>query len=250
MSWKDFVDSQENAADDVIGSVLGTEEPNDGGMSVRDRAIAQMEKANLYRVLLEDNIFSEGSARPEILNEVESEIKAFIESRLLTLLGISPEPTQKAAQLPFNEDQLKALTMLADKVVGSTANAVKSDPVPPTPSVKKVSAETVVMPTPKISPAAPIPSIAKKAEPAKTIAKPVQAPRPTSSLPPAGTSKKPVKKKDSPDSKVAKTGLKPNPKAPKPLPLPSIDQQSMMYDFERAALEAEGTLVNKVEDRQ
>lgn len=118
--------------------------------TVRERAIEQMEQANLYRVLLEGNIFAPGSARAEILNRVESEIKFFIEERLVDLLNID-SGTKKLGLLGLSEKETIALKMLASKVAEKMPDSVvqkkiakeektkTNKPILPRPSLNRVT---------------------------------------------------------------------------------------------------------------
>ena len=114
--------------------------------TIRERAIKQMEHANLYRVLLEGNIFAPNSARPEIQSKVESEIKLFIEERLVELLNIG-QARKPEVKAQFDDKEVSALKILANKLAEKMPSSVqlkpKDEPRLPTPSVNAV---TVVHP--------------------------------------------------------------------------------------------------------
>jgi len=251
MPWDDDLgpledESNSDVAGQVVDDVIHHEERLDAVVSVRDMAIMQMEKANLYRILLEDNIFMPGSARQSILESVEKEIKAFIEDRLVELLGIDPNYQPKyghagvAYKSPFTDDQEKALLMLADKVIVGSKSAVASKEPAPQPTVRKVavsetqSSAAVSRPAP-----APVPSVKKPQVAAPARRSPTQASQPAPSRPQAEEQKTPARKP------VQK--LKPNPRSPKPLPMPSADQQEQMFHLERQILERDGATINNVE---
>lgn len=103
--------------DDFVNQEL--EQQEEKTAAVMNEAVLRIEQANLYQILLNHNLFAKGSARPEIINKVESEMRAFILSRLEILLGIKQEKTQVNAPteviLPFDNDQLEFLKALADK---------------------------------------------------------------------------------------------------------------------------------------
>lgn len=104
---------------------------------VVSEAVKRIQQAKLYETLLSHSLFKPGSADPEIQNRVESEIHAFILNQLEILLGMKHERTQQTQPhfvLPFDEDQIKALTVLADKVL---KRQILPSPTP-TPAINQV----------------------------------------------------------------------------------------------------------------
>jgi len=244
MPWNKDLGLEDESGTDVAGQVVDDViryEEQDAIVSVRDMAIMQMEKANLYRILLEDNIFMPGSARQSILESVEKEIKAFIEDRLVELLGIDPNYQPKyghagvAYKSPFSDDQEKALVMLADKVIVGSKGVSASKEAAPQPTVRKVaipetqSSGLAARPAP-----APVPSVKKAQVAAPARRSPTPAEAPQQQKPQAPASRKPAQK------------LKPNPRAPKPMPMPSADQQEQHFMLERQILERDGAYMNNV----
>lgn len=101
---------------------------------VLSEAIKRIEQAKLYETLLKHRLFGEGSARPEIMAIVETEIKQFILSRLEVLLGIKPsaQAEQVPAKSQFDEAQVEALKALANRLIQKEHNT------PTTPSINQM----------------------------------------------------------------------------------------------------------------
>jgi hypothetical protein len=136
----------ESAADEIIEEIeeVIEEEAADAEntASVLNEAVKRIEQANLYKALLDHDLFAPGSARPEVIAAVRKEFKGFILVRLEILLGIKPEAPkaqQTIVQSPFSPDEVTALAALAKRMID------KKDTNQPTPQV-----QVVQPPTPKI----------------------------------------------------------------------------------------------------
>lgn len=117
-----------------------TIDPGYRSSTIRSEAVKRIQKAKLYETMLSNNLFAAGSAEPEILEEVETELKAIIEEKLEELLGMRTETRgrgQVAAALPFDEDQIEALALIANRALKRTP-ALGSTP---TPVINQVQAE-------------------------------------------------------------------------------------------------------------
>ena len=82
----------------------------------------RIEQANLYKAILNSNLFGKGSARPEIIKIVDKELKEFVMYRLEVLLGIKSEGGVRGAapaqmQSPFSKNEIAALKDLASKLI-------------------------------------------------------------------------------------------------------------------------------------
>lgn len=144
-------DSDYSGADEIVDNLMqpqGTSKYANAVLSVRDQAIMQMEHANLYRALLESSFFEPNSARPEIQDLVESEIKDFIEGKLIELLNIESDRKPKTTSSPFTEEEISALKHLSARV---TAKMPQSQTVQSEvkPQVKKMTTTTAPVPTVK-----------------------------------------------------------------------------------------------------
>ena len=111
--------------------------------SLLNQADSRLEKANLYRMLLKHNLFGDVDCSATIINEVQEELKNIILAKLEVLLGIKAEEqkeeTQFAINLPFNDMQVEALILWADKLTkGKSAGA--------SPAQVIVSKESVIKP--------------------------------------------------------------------------------------------------------
>lgn len=106
-------------------------------------AVRRIQVAKLYEALLSQHFFAVGSTRdPSIQDQVEGEIKEFIHRRLEELLGLrtvqaAAQPVQ--VQLPFDDEQVQALSYLADR-------ALKRVPAATPQPVVNVAAPTVQEP--------------------------------------------------------------------------------------------------------
>lgn len=142
-----------DAADEVLANVLGYErkkssvQPQKAQVSVRDKAIQQMEHANLYRVLLENKIFKPGSARAAIQDRVEIEIKEFIEEKLCELLNIGASKKKTATVLDgFSEKEMLALKILVSKIAQKLPDTTPTVPVVLKPGLNAVEAPKKTQP--------------------------------------------------------------------------------------------------------
>ena len=99
----------------------------------------RLELAYLYRLILNENLFEGDDS--ECKRVVESEIRAFIRSRLEFLMGIKKEPIQnQQVELPFDKEEMAVLKALikAARKKPEIAENVKIENKPQ-PSLKKVS---------------------------------------------------------------------------------------------------------------
>lgn len=107
-------------------------------MKNKPEAFFRIEQANLYRLLLDSDLFDAGDGSQEAVDIVTDEIRAFATNRLECLMGMrSPEDSFifKSAELPWNDEQVNALTALANKVI---AASIPIDNKPSSqPSLKK-----------------------------------------------------------------------------------------------------------------
>ena len=216
-----------SAAEQVLLEELSQRPSAEIQGTVRDKAIKQMEHANLYRVLLENNLFAPGSARPEIQQLVEEEIKTFIESRLVELLNIGSQPVQKNSSIQdiFSENEVSALKVLATRIAGKMPEAAPTAAVEvaPTPKLKQVdlrSAQTV----PALKTAAAKPT--KSTAPSKTpsLSKPI------SSMTPEEAKEELRRRNDAASS--SKQAAPKQPKARSRMPSLAEQEQKILQDMQ------------------
>ena len=104
-------------------------------------AFIRVEQAKLYQLLLSQEIFDSDSVDSDIVNSVTEEIRAFALGRLETLMGLrqgdSSVVVKREINLPWDEEQIKALTLVADKVLSTKTE-------PKTASLPKVKSESTL----------------------------------------------------------------------------------------------------------
>jgi len=180
--WND--EEYKDAADEVISAEL--EEPTETAEEVEAQAnetlnwaIQKIEEANLFKHLVKQPVFSEGSAEPSILASVNEKIRKFAIEQLEELLGGSKKQEKEVVQvkLPFSENEVFALKTLAGKVLEKTSLKEPLAPEERVPSINNMAvykektistAKVQTQPTPKTSipqkpQAKPAPPKAKKA---------------------------------------------------------------------------------------
>jgi hypothetical protein len=85
-------------------------------------AVRRIEHAKLYETLLNNSLFTPGSADPALISEVEGELKQFIMTRLEVLLGMKSEQSVAvSAKSPFDDDEIGALKQLAGHLLKRNA---------------------------------------------------------------------------------------------------------------------------------
>lgn len=110
--------------DEVIQSTQSTPQTRSSFQRSKRQteALRRIQKAKLYEVLITHDLIGEGSADPEIVDEVQGEIQEFFSARLDFLLGLSqdgqpPIVTQAKFELPFSEEQVSALSAIANRLI-------------------------------------------------------------------------------------------------------------------------------------
>lgn len=188
-----------SGVDDLVASVTGTEEEADEfepapvfSEDESDELDRRITLAKYYTEAIKTGIFEDNTPTARIVNR---EVAEFVRSRLRSLLGMdTPVPQQviqvQKVELPFTDDQIKALGLLADSVLK------KQKPDEPKLAVQKA---TPVEPPPievkrKVPPVAPQ-AKAKTPPSTPTIAAPVQ---PAKQAPPKAKTK--LKAKVDPDT--------------------------------------------------
>jgi hypothetical protein len=222
--------STSGAAQEVINEAFSAEPqaPRAHNESVREKAIRQMEQANLYRVLLENDIFQPDSARPEIQDLVESEIKAFIEERLAVLLGIS-SLTPKRKESEFSDVEILALKALAAKVAAKMPDSIKKEEAPPTPAVRTVSVAPVSQAAVRTVAAVKGPARNRPAQ-APTPAAPKSPPQPMEKLDLANMT--PEDAREEIKRRKAAAGATKTMRPKKRTVMPSVEEQMQKYAAE------------------
>jgi hypothetical protein len=167
--------------DDVFQDMEQEQQEEQYQSGVMFEAQARIEQANLYQTLLNHDLFGPGSARQNILEKVQAEVKEFVLIRLEELLGMKSSAKEVAFALPFDEEEVSALKALATKVlkrdVGQSftpevrqVQTVRTVTTPPPHQVTLPANNQIAKPTPRPVTKAPVKPATKavvKSEPKK-----------------------------------------------------------------------------------
>lgn len=161
--------------DDEADEILEEMNQEEAALTQLDEAEAKLEKANCYKVLLQDTMFEDYSPATA---EVEAEIRAFILKRLRVLMGI--EQDGAATSGAFSKEEVSALKHLASRVISKNPQVVAAPPVK----------EEKVLPKLRVR------SVEPEAQPPRARAQRQEAPRrPVANLSQVPEKVKPVRKK-------------------------------------------------------
>lgn len=132
--------------DDIIEESLRSDEMFEEGLDPIQIATARIEQGNLYKLLIEQDIFDGVNASPDVLNKVRSEIAQFATMRLEILLGLKKvERKQKEASgLQLEPEDILLLKALLEKV--------KHKEVPSITTGELRGTEKTATETPKLKP--------------------------------------------------------------------------------------------------
>jgi hypothetical protein len=135
------LDGLDSAAADLLDEISPTKSESDPTLV---EALKRIEEANLFYTLIKTDIFKDSSARPDILNSVNSKIKQFAKSELNKLLNISqPGAQPENSILSIPKDELLALRVLAAKVLKKDPdNILKSQSIK-TPQINTIAATPI-----------------------------------------------------------------------------------------------------------
>jgi hypothetical protein len=97
------------------------------GQDPLEDVFAKIEEANLYKALLNEQLFEESSASAEVVEKVTNEVRQFVFNRLQVLVGQAPSDAF-VQPLPFNDRQISVLKILADRIIN--APPTRSEPIP------------------------------------------------------------------------------------------------------------------------
>jgi hypothetical protein len=112
--------------DDIVEESLRSDEMFEEGLDPIQIATARIEQGNLYKLLIEQDIFDGVNASPDVLNKVRSEIAQFATMRLEILLGLKKvERKQKEASgLQLEPEDILLLKALLEKVKHKEAPSI------------------------------------------------------------------------------------------------------------------------------
>jgi len=112
--------AEEEAEEDAVDTVL-------------NNAIERIEEANVWKLLISQDVITPGSASSRVVKSVNSQLKKFGLNRLEILLGMKNAQVEKPVQVQqqFDPDEARALRILAAKVLGrSIASVITSESSP------------------------------------------------------------------------------------------------------------------------
>lgn len=136
---------------DLAEEVLQQFEEEEKQLKSLSEVEKRLEKANCYKALLQNPLFDSGS---EIAEEVESEIRDFIQKRLRILMGI--EQDLEAGSGIFTKEEVSALKHLAGRITQKAPlpqpqRALSEPKAPPRVNKTKVPSDAVQKPPSVVS---------------------------------------------------------------------------------------------------
>lgn len=139
---EDEITDADEVLDEVEEEIVQSSRATQQISKAFSEAEKRIEQANLYKAILNSNLFGKGSARPEIIKIVDKEFKEFVMYRLEVLLGIKSEGGVRGAQpvqaaLPFNQSEIAALKDIARKLV-SRQGPQAAAPQVATPTIQPI----------------------------------------------------------------------------------------------------------------
>lgn len=129
---------QHQRINDVLKEVVSNTEVSEvqKEMDLMTEARIRFAKAALYEQMITGQLFE---GEDPVTLEVENEFKEFAEKQLMVLLGISSNKVLKAdPKNHFDDEQVEALRMLADKILKRQVNVTQATP-PPQPQVGQLA---------------------------------------------------------------------------------------------------------------
>lgn len=139
------------------------------------KAMLQLEKGKLFKMLLDHNLFEGVDADPEAIKWAEKEVKAYVSERLEVLLGLKRDPKKQEikyqVESPFTEVEIDLLKKFVSKMSNGATQQIKE--VPKTNTIKSM-AQTPQAPKPlksSLSTSAPKKAVS---EGKKKVATPLQ----------------------------------------------------------------------------
>ena len=202
-----------------------------GGASVADafQAISEaqrrIEKAGLYQAILNQNVFGTGSARQDIIEEVNNDLRGWALERLEVMLGMRQSAQAAATATQFTAEEAAYIRELAHRaMIGSIPVLGPEEVMAFRLLLSKITGKAPTMPN------GPTPTLTQVTTPQSTVtqvtaprtvvtpvspqAAPVQPAAPPVAQAPMGQPKPPVARR------------RPTTKGAKPLPMPSLQQEA------------------------
>jgi len=178
----DLYEDEEDFDKELEGMDLGELFEDDGeDESLIDEARVRLEQGRLYEMLIKHDLFDGVDAMPNVVDNVQKEIKNFIKDRLQILVGMKQEKSTEVhivQDSKFNDMEVQALKMIAAKVTkGASVEA---------PTTKKVESQlNTIKKKPKSNKINALGGVATKAKPVRKkvtpspkVKQPIQARKP------------------------------------------------------------------------
>jgi hypothetical protein len=134
--------------------------------AVLSNAIDRIEEANVWKLLIAQEVIEQGSATDRVVHSVNSQLKRFALDRLEILLGM--DKPKKIDKPLFDQDQIRALKILAAKVLGRSVASVIAEESQP--KLATQSMETHAAPKLKTVAAAAGPQLRQQSRPVQRTA--------------------------------------------------------------------------------
>lgn len=143
VEYEEVPESEITDADEILEDIEQDDRNNQETMKALSEAEKRIEQANLYKAILNSNLFGPGSARPEIIRTVDKEFKEFVMYRLEVLLGIKQDgqargSSTQSAKSEFSANQVAALKDLANKLIKRDGPQAAPQPTVVTPVIQPV----------------------------------------------------------------------------------------------------------------
>lgn len=151
------------------------EEEEENTAELMADANLRLEQGRLYQMVLQGNIFADTNADARAIKNVQREIHKFVRERMEVMLGIRQEKVQETVvSSPFNDLEVVALKMLADKVTKGATSAPQVQQAPVLPEKPKKDGITSISgnlrpnPSPLVKKELPKKPVVKQKVPAKS----------------------------------------------------------------------------------
>lgn len=123
---KAVINTLNSREEEDLDDVLEEMDREDAEANQLSEVEVKLEKANCYKVLLQDSMFEDYTSATA---EVEAEIRSFIHKRLRILMGIEQEGP--VASGTFSKEEVNALKHLASRVISKNPQAAATVAPPP-----------------------------------------------------------------------------------------------------------------------
>lgn len=116
--------------------------------NVSNDAMFRLEQGRLYKMIMDNDIFSGTDADAQAVKYVTHRLRSFAKEQMEIMLGMRQESVKESAvSSPFNELEVRILKQLASKV--SKGASEESQPAPPTQPKQGLTPISVAKPTVK-----------------------------------------------------------------------------------------------------